>query len=87
MGINPNRAFFIADASAGEGVQAYSLSIPFDWVEKEDGGDSYQFKAISLQHFVQNAEKIHFYPWRDAIRRTPDALALAAIAQLVAEVL
>ena len=82
---NANRAFFVADASAGEGVHAYGLRLPFDWLEMDD--ECFKLKnAAQLSNF-KKASDVRFFSWRDAIGRSPDALARSAIAQLLAMVL
>lgn len=86
MANNSNRGFFVADAGAHEGVHAYGLLMPFDWLEEEGGGNSWKLKLNThLDH--KKAGDVRFFRWRDAIRQCPDSLARAAIAQLLAEVL
>lgn len=81
---NANRAFFVADASQGEGMQAYALEIPFEWLDKD--GESFKLSdSASLN--LKKPRDIQFFPWREAVRRTPDALARSAIAQLLAALL
>lgn len=84
MNTNANRAFFIADASAGEGVHAYGLLLPFDWLEAD--GESSKLKDAALLGY-KKAGDVRFFRWREAIGRSPDALARSAIAQLLASVL
>lgn len=85
MNTNSNRAFFVADANAGEGVHAYSLSLPFDWLEAD--GESYKLKDAVLLSGFKRADNVRLFPWRKAIGCSPDALARSAIAQLLAAVL
>jgi len=85
MATNANRAFFVADASVGEGVRAYGLSIPFDWLEAD--GESFKLKDAALIAGFKKADDMRLFPWRAAIGRSPDALARSAIAQLIAAVL
>lgn len=85
MNTNANRAFFVADANAGEGVHAYSLSLPFDWLEAD--GESYKLKDAALLSGFKKAGDVRLFPWRKAIDCSPDALARSAIAQLLAAVL
>lgn len=82
MATNANRAFFVADASAGEGVRAYGLELPFDWLEVD--GENFKLKDAALLPSFKKASDVGFFPWRDAIARSPDALARSAIAQLLA---
>lgn len=85
MSTNANRAFFIADANAGEGVRAYGLSLPFDWLEADSEG--YRLKDAALLASFKKACDVRLFLWRDAIGRSPDALARSAIAQLLVVVL
>ena len=85
MNTNANRAFFVADASTGEGVHAYGLSLPFNWLEVD--GESYKLKDAALLAGVKKAGDVRLFPWRKAIGYSPDALARSAIAQLLATVL
>ena len=85
MATNANRAFFVADASVGEGVRGYGLSIPFDWLEAD--GESFKLKDAALIAGFKKADDMRLFPWRAAIGRSPDALARSAIAQLIAAVL
>lgn len=84
MSMNPNRIFFVADASEGEGVHAYGLSVPFDWLEAD--GDSYKLKDVALLGH-KKASNVRFFSWREAVVRSADALARSAIAQLLVAVL
>lgn len=81
---NANRAFFVADASQGEGVRAYASKLPFEWLEKDEEGYKLS-KSASFDH--KKAEAVRFFPWREAVKKSPDALARAAIAQLLATLL
>lgn len=85
MNTNANRAFFVADANAGEGVHAYGLPLSFNWLELD--GDSYKLKDAALLAGFKKAGDVRLFPWRKAIERSPDALARSAIAQLLAMVL
>ncbi len=86
MATNANRMFFVADAQSGEGVRAYSLMLPFGWVEEVDDG-SYKLKEAALLPGFKKAGDVRLLPWRDAIGRSSDGLARSAIAQLLAVVL
>lgn len=85
MATNANRAFFVADASAGEGVRAYALWLPFDWLEAD--GESFKLKDAALLASFKKAGDVRLFHWRDAVGLSPDALARSAIAQLLAAVL
>ena len=82
---NSNRAFFVADAAADEGVHAYGLFIPFSWLAVD--GEHLKLKDAALLPAFKKASDLCFFPWKDAIGQSPDALALAAIAQLLAAAL
>jgi ADP-ribose pyrophosphatase YjhB (NUDIX family) len=79
---NANRAFFVADADAGEGVHASALSLPFDLLEADDS--IFKLKDAAVLPGFKKAADVRFFPWRVAVGITADALARAAIAQLVA---
>lgn len=86
---NSNRGFFVADASVDEGVHAYGMEIPFQWLDwldekEEDDGGSFRLKDAALLAGHKKADEVRFFTWRVAIVRTPDALARSAIAQLLA---
>ncbi|HBW73989.1 MAG: hypothetical protein UX10_C0001G0026 [Candidatus Magasanikbacteria bacterium GW2011_GWA2_45_39] len=84
MRTNSNRAFFVADASEGEGVHAYGMEVPFEWLTPD--GKTFRFQDTN--HFNhKKASAVRFFPWREAINRSPDALARSAIAQLLAAVM
>jgi len=85
MATNANRAFFVADANAGEGVRAYSLSLPFGWLEAD--GESFKLKDAALLSGFKKAGELRLFPWRNAVGLSADALARSAIAQLLATVL
>lgn len=85
MATNANRAFFITDASIGEGVHAYSLSLPFEWLEAD--GESFKLKNVALLPGFKKSGDVRLFPWRTAVELSPDALARSAIAQLLASVL
>jgi len=85
MATNANRAFFVADASAGEGMHAYGLSLPFEWLKAD--GESYKLKDATMLSGFKKASDVQFFQWRETIRVTADAMARSAIAQLLAIVL
>lgn len=82
---NSNRGFFVADADAGEGVHAYGSLISFNDLEAD--GPNWKIKDTALLKGFKKAEEVRFFRWREAVRISPDALARAAIAQLLATVL
>ncbi len=62
---NCNRAFFVADANAGEGIHAYCLEIEFDCLQ-EDSGALRLKEAALIGH--KKASDLYFLPWREAVR-------------------
>jgi len=80
---NSNRAFYVADVKAGEGVQGYGLELPFDWLEKEEGNETWKFKDVAQLVDFKKTINVRFFPWRKAVEMTADALARSAIAQLL----
>ena len=85
---NSNRLFFATDVTAGEGVHAWSMDVPFDRLEPDPESDGcYRFRADAGVTLAKPVDKVRFFPWKEAVRLTPDALARSAIAQLLAEIL
>jgi 8-oxo-dGTP pyrophosphatase MutT (NUDIX family) len=80
MAMNPNRQFFDADPEKGEGVRTFGMELPADWMVP-NGDGSFRIKE-GIQVGVKNPERLAFFPVRDAIRKTGDALALGALAKL-----
>ncbi len=78
---NCNRAFFVADAFGGEGIHVFGLKIPSDQIEKD--GETWKLKDTALLAGFKKADDVRFFHWRDAVRNSPDAIARAAIAQLL----
>ncbi|OGG58880.1 hypothetical protein A2765_00675 [Candidatus Kaiserbacteria bacterium RIFCSPHIGHO2_01_FULL_56_24] len=85
---NTNRSFFVTDPSLDEGVDAYSLYVPQERLRKTSDG-TWQFgdDAPDPDVMIEKRHAVRFLPWREAIRRTPDAIARAGIAQLLADLL
>lgn len=79
--INSNRAFFVADA-ASEGTRAYVLNVPEDMLEL-DGGECWKLKASTLLPGFKKSGDVRFFEINEAILRTADALALAAMAKVM----
>ena len=79
---NSNRLFFVT--REGEGNIAYKLQVPHGWLIPRDAGGF----TLPSQHLLFGGKKkesdIVFLPWKEAVRKSPDALARAAIAQLLA---
>lgn len=93
MAINANRAFFEADAQKDEGVKAFHAQVPWEMLEPDHKAGElplhnfelcFKFKD-STQFDAKKGINVRFFPWYQAVRVTADALALAAIAQLLAE--
>lgn len=84
LGTNSNRAFFVADATT-EGVKAYGLIVPFGSLEPE--GNGFKLKPDTQMLDPKKVANVRFFPWKDAVRLTADALARSAIAQLLTAVL
>lgn len=83
--LNSNRLLFVADASQGEGVRAWGIRIPFACLAPNDDGG---YHLINIQHSsadrLGKAKNVVFFPWHIATKKTSDALAHAAILQLLA---
>jgi ADP-ribose pyrophosphatase YjhB (NUDIX family) len=75
-----NRAFFVANPIQGEGIHAYALQVPFTQLrETEDG-----YELTTHIPDFKEQEHFRFFEWREAVKKTADGIALAAIAQLLA---
>ncbi|HRH23175.1 MAG TPA: NUDIX domain-containing protein, partial [Candidatus Magasanikbacteria bacterium] len=83
---NSNRLLFVADVSQGEGVHAWGMHIPFGWLVPNDDQKSYRLAIIEGQNpdRLGKAKNVVFFPWHLAAQMTADALAHAAILQLLA---
>lgn len=79
--VNSNRAFFVADATKGEGVHAYAIEIPTEYAIDAGGSYRYQIPEEAKSRFGKIANVV-LLPIDIAIQTTSDALALAAIARL-----
>lgn len=90
--VNSNRAFFVADPADGEGVRAFAVEIPPEFVAVVIDHDDPALPRTSYRYQIPDELKPKFgkipnvvlLPVYEAIRRTADALALAAIARLIA---
>lgn len=82
---NPNRAFFVADVEQAEGVHAYALQVPLEWLEAEEGSDFLRFKSHVLLSGTKGTSDVRFMPWKQAVLCSADSLARSAIAQLLTE--
>ncbi len=63
MATNANRAFFIADASTGEGVRAYGLALPFNWLKAD--GKGFKLNDAALLSDFKKASDVRLFRWRD----------------------
>lgn len=73
-----NRLFFAANPHQGQGVHMYAFEVESAALTRE----SERMTWASPQG--AEVREIVFLPWREAVARTADALALAAIARLLA---
>lgn len=82
---NSNRLMFVADVSQNEGVHAWAIRVPFSWLVS-NGDQSYSLAMIAGENAdrLGKAKNVVFFPWRVATKKTADALAHAAILQLLA---
>ncbi len=77
-----DRLLFVADPSTGEGCnKVYGMNIPSSDLEVVD---EKRWKVRSLGKF-KKTDDVRFFRWRDAVAATPDGIARAAIAQLLAQ--
>lgn len=85
---NSNRLFFVTDVTKGEGVRAWGMHVPFDRLEADPEADGcYRFRSNANVKLAKPADTVRFFPWKQAVKMTPDQLARAAIAQLLTVVL
>lgn len=82
---NSNRAFWVTDPDKDEGLHVQGLEVPLAMLEEVEGGSFKLKEGHGIN--MKKAAEVRFFPWREAVRLTPDALARSAIAQLLAEVL
>jgi 8-oxo-dGTP pyrophosphatase MutT (NUDIX family) len=80
--INPNRAFFDADPSKGEGVRAFGMELPYAWLVPGEQGTFHL--ADGIQVGVKSPKNLTFFTARDAIHVTGDGFAAMAIGKLLA---
>ena len=85
--MNANRALFIADPSAGEGIHVFAIQLNPQSNNNIVGicGEFWEFQG-SLIGFKKDST-VRFFKCREAIWLTPCALTRAAIAHLLADVL
>ena len=83
---NSNRAFWVTDLDKDEGLHVRGVELPHTMLEL--CGETMVFQ-LKEGHGIdmKKAADVRFFRWKDAVRTTPDALARAAIAQLLAQVL
>ena len=85
--INPNRLFFITGPFKNDGVKAFGLELPFSLLEEDLHSACRAWKLREQNLGLKGESQLRFFLWRYAIAQTPDALALAGISQLLANVL
>jgi len=81
---NSNRGFFQTDIE-DEGIHAYGLEIPVEWIMIDDNDGCRLSPSVTIG--VKKETNVRFFHWQDAVRLTPDGIALAGIAQLLATIL
>ena len=82
--MNTDRMYYIMEEDDTWGMQAYGLQVPFERLEPA-GDDLWRPAAGLISH--KKESDLYFMPWRTAIVRSADTLALAGIARLLSEVL
>ena len=82
----PDRLLFVADIANDEGVVAYALELSFDVLDPTVERGMYCLRGAALSN-MRKRDRLVFMDWRDAVRASPDAIARAAIAQLLADIL
>lgn len=76
-----DRAFFVSNPETGQGCnRVFGMELPFAELIPAEGGG---YAVASLGDF-KKADDVRFFPWREAVQKTPDGIARAAIAQLLA---
>lgn len=81
-------SFFVTDPDLDFKVHVYGIKLPFNWLEKEENGNNGKKLIPNLSIPIWPvADNLRFLPWRKAIYITPDVIARAAIAQLLASIL
>ncbi len=82
--LNANRAFFVADPDAGEGLHCYAVHVHFAMLTHVEGRDWRIDSEYADAEALGKAKHVVFMPWHQAVQRTADAIAVAAIARLMA---
>ncbi len=80
---NCNRAFWVTQK--GQGDKFWGLELPESHLIKKDG--VWHLNPDTCLPDFKKPEDVAFFPWREAIKETPDGIAKAAIAQLLANIL
>lgn len=78
--VNANRAFFVADAHAGEGVHLFAYQVPFKNLlpaDKVEGVDAWCLGGPDAT-FTKGSEGVRFVRWNDVPAVSPDALLQCA---------
>ncbi len=80
-----DRLLFVADPNTGEGCNVnYGFLIPFEELKEDEDGN---YRLINNPTDHKKADQVVFFPWKEAVKVTPDGIALAAISQLLVVVL
>ena len=75
-----NRAFFFALPANGQGVRAFTFEVQPEALREKTHEGYWRLAPVGKAEL----DGLLFMPWRVAVARCPDALALAAIARLLA---
>jgi len=76
----PNRAFFFALPTQGQGIHAFTFEVPPEDLQERTPEGYWRLPPRGKAEL----DGLLFMPWRVAVARCPDALSLAAIARLLA---
>lgn len=91
VGSVPDRLLYECDVNNGGGVSCYLLRIAYEDLGFPNNTAAHYRILIesSAYHLPKRKPEftLVFLPWRQAVKESPDALARAAIAQLLSEVL
>ena len=80
-----DRLLFVADPKTGEGCNVnYGFLIPCEELKQDADGN---YRLINNPTSHKKADQLVFFPWKEAVKVTPDGIALAAIAQLLTVVI
>ena len=86
--VNSNRAFFVADAHAGEGVHLFVYQVSFKNLvpaDKVEGVDAWCLGGPDTT-FTKGSEGVRFVRWHDVSKASPDALLQSGVLALLGSV-